>query len=61
MQADLLEHPEDWENHTLARFLDALAAVLEALPLSYQHQGRQLPDPSWALFAQALVCATGYE
>jgi len=62
MLADLRAHPSEWENATLERFLDALAASLQALPARYANQGEQLPDqPTWKLLAETLVTASGYE
>jgi hypothetical protein len=62
MLSDLLAHPDEWENPTLDRFLEALAASLRGLPGLYANRGEQLPeDPSWKIFAEALVMATGYE
>lgn len=62
MLTDLRTHPTAWENPTLERFLDALAARLEALPTLYLNRGEQLPDqPTWKLLAETLVAASGYE
>ena len=62
MLADLLGHPGEWENTTLERFLDALAASLESIPGVYAHRGEQFPDkPTWRIFAETLVMASGYE
>lgn len=62
MLADLRANPTEWENPSLDRFLDALAASLEALSPLYANRGDQLPDqPTWRMFAEALVMATGYE
>jgi len=62
MLADLREHPTEWENHTLDRFLDALAAALEGLPSRYANRGQQLPNTTtWKILAEALVTASGYE
>jgi hypothetical protein len=62
MLADLRAHPTDWENATLERFLDALAACLDGLPSRYTNQAEQLPDqPTWQLLAEVLVTASGYE
>jgi hypothetical protein len=57
MSADLAgQGAVEWENATLGRFLDALAAYLD-------DSGR--PDDgdeaSWAVLARALIAATGYE
>jgi hypothetical protein len=62
MLNDLRAHPTDWENPTLERFLDALAASLEVLPGVYAHRGEQFPaQPTWKLLAEALFMASGYE
>lgn len=62
MHADLLAHPDEWENPTLDRYLDALAATLDALESLHVNRGEQLPDqPTWRLAAELLVKASGYE
>jgi len=62
MLEDLLAHPGEWENTTLDRFLDALAASLESIPGVYAHRGEQFPEePTWRIFAETLVMASGYE
>ncbi|NJC10871.1 hypothetical protein F4558_000697 [Micromonospora profundi] len=46
----------------LDRVLDALSALLEALPSLYANRGDSLPDqPNWTIFAELLVMASGYE
>jgi hypothetical protein len=52
MVGDLCARPDDWENSTLERFLDARASGLRDDP------GGQA---SWRPFAAALVRASGYE
>jgi hypothetical protein len=53
---------DEWENHTLGRFLDGLAALAEALPQSYANGGEVMPEPpTWRLFAELLTGTTGYE
>jgi hypothetical protein len=62
MRADLLDHPHEWENHTLERYLDALAAIIDAVDSILSNRGEDLPaQPSWALIAELLVGASGYE
>ena len=62
MLADLRAHPDEWENPTLERFLDALAGSLEGLPSLYANRGEDFPEPpTWKIFAEALVSASGYE
>jgi hypothetical protein len=54
MVDDLRQHPDEWENHTLERFLEALAASLTS--------GRTWPEQlSWRVLAEALTMASGYE
>lgn len=62
MLSDLRQHPDQWENLTLERFLDALSASLSALPSLYANEGKELPEqPSWRILAEVLVMASGYE
>lgn len=61
MLADLRAHPTAWENATPDRFLDALAASLDALPGLYANRGDALPNTDWKIFAEALITASGYE
>jgi len=62
MLADLREHPTEWENHTLDRFLEALAAALEGLSSRYPNRGQPLPKTAtWKILAETLVTASGYE
>jgi hypothetical protein len=62
MLADLRAHPTAWENHTLDRFLDALASSLRSIDGLYLNRGQQLPDPpTWKLLTEALIMASGYE
>jgi hypothetical protein len=57
MRSDLQNHPDEWENPTLDRYLDALAASVETLEEA--HSGGQ--QPTWRLVAELLVKASGYE
>ena len=63
MRADLAGRgSREWENPTLGRFLEALEAVLEGVPGRLARQGKaEAAQPDWALLAQILVAATGYE
>jgi hypothetical protein len=58
MLDDLRRDPQAWENATLDRFLDALAACLTHTPPT---PGQPGPAPTWRLLAETLVKATGYE
>ncbi|MGO4616409.1 hypothetical protein AB4305_19230 [Nocardia sp. 2YAB30] len=55
MLHDLRAHPDEWENHTLDRFLEALAACLA------DNERYNTAQPTWTLLTRALVTATGYE
>lgn len=52
---DLKENSDSWENPTLDRYLDAMAAWLQA-------SGRKQDEaPSWDLFIEMLQAAKLYE
>jgi hypothetical protein len=62
MLSDLRNHPGAWENATLERYLESLAASLTDLDGAYALRGEKLPDqPTWRLVAELLVMATDYE
>lgn len=53
---------EEWENGTLPRFLDGLAAWIGSMDGYFRNQGLESPDqPSWRLVGDMLVAATLYE
>ena len=47
----------EWENATLDRFLDGVAAFAGDRVLD----GEDQDDPSWKLFAEIIAAGTGYE
>ena len=62
MLTDLSAHPDEWENATLDRFLEALAASWQDIPGLYRNRGEEFPDaPTWKMIAEALIMASGYE
>jgi hypothetical protein len=63
MRADLAGRgSQEWENPTLDRFLEALEAVVDDLPGQLARHGEaETALAAWALLAQVLVAATGYE
>jgi hypothetical protein len=50
--------PGEWENATLERFLDGLAAVSRARVADSDAAVQEVP--TWQLFAQLVAAATGY-
>lgn len=53
LRRDLAAHPEEWENATLERYLEALEAVM--------HETRFKDEPGWRTMAKALLSASRYE
>lgn len=52
---------DEWENSTLDRFLEALAAPLEGIPDAYAKNEQFPVAPTWKILAEVLVMASGYE
>ncbi|MCW2984425.1 MAG: hypothetical protein JWR63_1995 [Conexibacter sp.] len=61
LRADLEASAGDWENSTLERYLDALAAWTEDSAGYYESRGEPTPDLDWSAFADALAAAKSYE
>jgi hypothetical protein len=61
LRTDLEANPDEWENPTLDRFLEAMAAWLSAFPQSYVNTGRPVPTPDWRFGADVLRAASTYE
>ena len=61
LRSDLAENPDGWENPTLDRFLEAMAAWLSAFPQSYVNCGQDVPKPDWRFVADVLRAARVYE
>ena len=62
LRRDLLRDPDGWENPTLDRYLDALAAWGEDLDGFFANRGEPTPtEPSWRLFGMMLLAAKYYE
>jgi hypothetical protein len=56
------EGTESWENETLDRYLEALAAWLADSPGYFANRGEAVPEePSWMLIANMLAAARTYE
>lgn len=56
-----LEQGAVWENDTLVRYLEALAAVLGSIENAYSNDGRPLPESPWHILMEALRGARDYE
>ncbi len=56
-------HPEEWENDNLELFLQGLAGFIENIEGYYKNVGLNvdLQNPSWRVFADALLAARVYE
>ena len=62
LRIDHENNPGDWENATLPRFLEALAAWVESMEGYYRNQGLEFSEEQpWALFASMLLAARTYE
>jgi hypothetical protein len=62
LRDDLRDHRDEWENDTLERYLDALAACIEHLDGYFQNVGMPIPeDVRWKLLGQLLLTAKVYE
>lgn len=57
-----MDNADQWENATLERYLEALAAWIQASPNWYRNFDQPMPpDGDWKLFARALSAAVVYE
>jgi hypothetical protein len=62
LRDDFVQRGSEWENPTLDRYLEALAAWIESSPGWYQAHGQSLPtEGDWTFFARALAAAVVYE
>ncbi|MFH8576604.1 hypothetical protein OHB11_35820 [Streptomyces zaomyceticus] len=62
LHQDYLRRGHEWENQSLDRFLEALAAWMDDSPGAYRNAGKQLPEEGdWTFLARALHAATVYE
>ncbi|MEU1181325.1 hypothetical protein ABZ464_27495 [Streptomyces sp. NPDC005820] len=60
--ADLQNRPQDWENGTLERFLEAWVAWVVDMPGWYKNRSERIPDqPEWNLLATMVMAARVYE
>ena len=62
LREDLLGNQAAWENPTLERFLEALAAWCTDMPGYFLNRGVEQPEqPDWSLVARMLMAASVYE
>jgi hypothetical protein len=62
LRHDLLNNEDAWENPTLDRFLEALAAWIADMEGYFKNQNVPEPDrPDWRLVGQMLFAASIYE
>ncbi len=62
LRKDLLDHPDKWENVTLERYLEAMAAWVRSSDGYYLHVGQKIEERgTWKLFADILIAASIYE
>ena len=62
LRADLEHNPEAWENVTLDRFLEAMAAWTADCEGYYRNVEQPVPsDASWRFLADILAAARVYE
>ena len=63
LHQDLLTNPQEWENQTLERFLEAMAAYAQDIQGYYDNTGQPLnaDEATWQNFANILRGASVYE
>ncbi|HDR4592746.1 TPA: hypothetical protein QCR33_002214 [Bacillus cereus] len=61
-QKDFKENQEDWENITLADYLESMEAWLNDCDGVFQNKGEEMPkDISWNFLAMVLLAGSFYE
>ena len=60
---DLRDHPGEWENSDLGRYLDALSGLIDGLRGLYRNVYKtDVPEqPSWKMIGMMLLAAKIYE
>jgi hypothetical protein len=62
LASDYINSPDKWENSTIDRYLEALAAWVEDMDGYYRNMGETVPvDIDWKAFANMLMAAKMYE
>lgn len=54
--------PSDWQNQSLEKFLEAMAAWIKVIDIYSNNEGdKAIKNPSWNTFAKILYAAKIYE
>ena len=62
LAVNLRDSPDEWTNHDLAAYLEALGAWVEDLEGYYRSRGEPVPEqPTWRTLAEILFAAKVYE
>ena len=63
LRADLIENPQEWENITLDRFLEAMSAYTIDIKSAYKNNGVNIDVdvPTWETFSKIMRGAAIYE
>ncbi len=59
--ADYKHTPEDWENSSIDRYLEAVAAWVADMNGYYRLQETSAPELNWSSMAQILLAGKSYE
>jgi len=62
LRDEFLQNASAWENPTIDRYLDAMAAWIRSMDNYYKNAGERPPtQPTWQTIADILSAATIYE
>lgn len=62
LRLNLLNHPDEWENPDLERFLAAMGAWVRSMDMYVKNSSdNDLVNPSWSTFAKILMASKFYE
>jgi len=62
LRTDFVENSAEWENPTVDKFLDAMAAWVRSMDNYYRNTGNApVASPTWSVFADMLSAAKIYE
>lgn len=62
LRLNLLNHPDEWENPDLERFLAAMGAWVRSMDMYVKNSSdNDLVNPGWGTFAKILMASKFYE